>query len=87
MKQREYKQTYSLKPKYNYVVIEIPYNDRIALAAAWGIMASMKVGETYRVMSNKVAFRMTNRRYREWIDIIKSVQPEEKENDGIINLD
>lgn len=67
-----YKMRYSLPPKPGYVVIEIPYSDKVALAAAWGLMASIRFGETYRVMVSQVAFRLTRKKYNEWKDIVKS---------------
>lgn len=69
-----YRVKHSLSPKPGYVIIEVPYSDKVALAAAWGLMASFKFGETYRVMMSHVAFRLTRRRYNEWKDIIKSCE-------------
>lgn len=72
VKTSAYKMAYSLVPKSGYTIIEIPYSDRIALAAAWGLMASPKFGETYKVMRTQVAFRFARKRYKEWADIVKS---------------
>lgn len=74
-----YKMHYSLAPKQGFVVIEVPYSDRVALAAAWGLMASPRLSETYKVMRTQVAFRFTRKRYKEWGDIVKSCnEPIEK---------
>ncbi len=77
-----YRVKHSLSPKPGYVVIEIPYFDKVALAAAWGLMASVKFGETYRVMISQVAFRLTRRRYNEWKDIVKSCNSDYEESES-----
>lgn len=54
-------------------------NDRenaVELAAAWGLYAHHSLRESYTLKDNKVVFRMTSKKFAEWLDIIKSVKGE-----------
>ena len=51
-------------------------DNAVELAAAWGLFAHRSFRECYRIKVYSVTFRMTNKTFAEWRDIIKSVREE-----------
>ena len=69
----DYRISYILKPMRGCVIIKVPCSDKIALSAAWGLIAAWRLHETYRIKGDCVVFRLRDRTYTEWLDIIRSV--------------
>ena len=51
-------------------------DNAVELAAAWGLFAHRGLREGYTIKGDYVTFRMTNKAFAEWLDIIKSVREE-----------
>ena len=51
-------------------------DNAVELAAAWGLFAHRGLREGYTIKGDSVTFRMTNKTFEEWLDIIKSVREE-----------
>ena len=51
-------------------------DNAVELAAAWGLFAHRGLREGYTIKEDYVTFRMTNKTFAEWLDIIKSVREE-----------
>ena len=49
-------------------------DNAVELAAAWGLFAHRGLREGYTIKGDSVTFRMTNKTFAEWLDIIKVVK-------------
>jgi len=69
-----YKTVYPMEAKIGCTIVEIPATDAVALAAAWGLMATPRILETYKITKHSVLFRMQNKTYKEFLDILECVK-------------
>lgn len=56
------------------VTMENNKDNAVELAAAWGLFAKKSITESYRIQDDTITFRMKEKTFSEWLDIIKTVR-------------